>query len=302
MRRRAEAQSVADASPRAHPPVAARLADGRWHFQHGPIDVILELTGERAACERALGACRRRFDTVLDELVGELPELRRPMSEAPRVTGPVAARMLAACAPFAPERFLTAMAAVAGAVADELLACCLLPGIARVVVNDGGDIALHLAPGATARVGICATAGVIGLGRFELTADVPVRGIATSGWRGRSLSLGIADAVTVLAANAAAADAAATLIANAVNCDHPGIVRAPADQIKDDSDLGSRPVTMRVPALPPALRAAALANGRREAEHWRARGLIHAAALFLQGEVAVVSPAHPDARLQGPFA
>ena len=51
-----------------------------------------------------------------------------------------------------------------------------------------------------------------------------MRGIATSGWRGRSFSLGIADAVTVLAATAAEADAAATVIANAVDLPgHPAI-------------------------------------------------------------------------------
>ena len=35
---------------------------------------------------------------------------------------------------------------------------------------------------------------------------MPHRGVATSGWRGRSHSLGIADSVTVVARNAAAAD------------------------------------------------------------------------------------------------
>ena len=68
-----------------------------------------------------------------------------------------------------------------------------------------------------------------------------MRGVATSGWRGRSFSLGIADAVTVLAATAAAADAAATIIANAVDLPgHPAIARRPASELEDDSDLGDR--------------------------------------------------------------
>jgi ApbE superfamily uncharacterized protein (UPF0280 family) len=119
---------------------------------------------------------------------------------------------------------------------------------------------------------------------------MPVRGIATSGWRGRSFSLGIADSVTVLANSAASADAAATMIANAVNCDFAGIIRAPAEQLKDDSDLGSLLVTVDVPPLPPRSIAAALEGGRAEAEYWRDRGIIYAAALFLQGEVEVVLP------------
>jgi hypothetical protein len=73
----------------------------------------------------------------------------------------------------------------------------------------------------------------------EVRYESPVRGIATSGWRGRSFSLGIADSVTVLAATAAEADAAATIIANAVDVAHAGIiVRRPACSLKDDSDLG----------------------------------------------------------------
>ena len=69
-----------------------------------------------------------------------------------------------------------------------------------------------------------------------------MRGIATSGWRGRSFSLGIADAVTVLADRAAAADAAATIIANAVDLPgHPAIVRVPACELAPDSDLGRAP-------------------------------------------------------------
>ena len=94
----------------------------------------------------------------------------------------------------------------------------------------------------------------------------------------------------MLARNAAAADAAATLIANAVNCEVDGILRAPAEQLKDDSDLGNRLVTVDVSVLPSAVKAVALSRGRAEAERWRDRDLIHAAALFLQGAVEVVLP------------
>jgi ApbE superfamily uncharacterized protein (UPF0280 family) len=87
-----------------------------------------------------------------------------------------------------------------------------------------------------------------------------VRGIATSGWRGRSQSLGIADAVTVLARTAAAADAAATLVANAVDIEHPSIRRLPARDVKHDSDLGERLVTVAVEPLPATAIARALSS------------------------------------------
>lgn len=301
-------QGVARLSLDAHAPMFERLGADRWHFQHGPIDLILEARGDRSQCERAVAECQERFADVLPRLVHELDQLRRPADECPSVTGPVARRMLRACAPFAQERFVTPMAAVAGAVADELIGVFRRPGIERAHINNGGDIALHIVPGQAYRVGICSnidprqrspwapdpalsavTPPALD-GILVIDAATPVRGIATSGWRGRSFSLGIADSVTVLAACAAAADVAATLIANAVNCDHPSNMRAPANTLKDDTDLGSRWVTVQVPPLPPALRALALERGRAEAECWRDRGLIHAAALFLQGETRVVLP------------
>ena len=113
---------------------------------------------------------------------------------------------------------------------------------------------------------------------------MPVRGIATSGRHGRSFSLGIADAVTVLARDAPSADAAATLIANAVNVDDPAIVRRPARDLDPDSDLGDLPVVVDVGPLTPAQIAAALDAGVARAEAMRRAGLIEAALLTLAGE------------------
>jgi ApbE superfamily uncharacterized protein (UPF0280 family) len=212
--------------------------------------------------------------------------------------------MLRACRAFAGERFITSMAAVAGAVADHLITCFDRPGIERACINNGGDIAVFLAPGASFRVGICShpkragaagSSGVPLSGAFTIDRHSAVRGIATSGWRGRSFSLGIADSVTVLAADAATADAAATLIGNTVNCRHPAIIRAPADQLKDDTDLGSRLVTVDVPPLPAAAVETAMLAGHEEAERWRERGLIFAAAIALQGRMQVVVPASKSA-------
>jgi uncharacterized protein len=280
-----------------HGAVSARLATGRWHFQHGPIDLIIDVDAPAQVAELCITECWLAFQGILRGLAAELPSLRRPASDRLPLRGPVARRMALACAPFADEVFITPMAAVAGAVADELIRAFQRPGVHRASINNGGDIALHLAHGASYTVGVwpridtAAQAGSApGLdGRFTVAEAMPVRGIATSGWRGRSFSLGLADSVTVLARNGAEADAAATLIANAVNCDAPGIVRAPASQLKDDSDLGGRLVTVAVPTLTPALKLAALKDGRLRAEALRDRGLIHAAALFLQGEVVVVA-------------
>jgi hypothetical protein len=262
-----------------------RFADGRLHLQHGPIDCIVEALGERDEVDTAYAQVIRHFEDILPTLAGELGTLRSPVRAAyPLVRGPVAKRMVAAVWPHR-ETFITPMAAVAGAVADELLAA-LVRGrtVHKAYVNDGGDIALHLDGYAEFDVGIAGNPAMAMLdGGLKVSSASTVRGIATSGWRGRSQSLGIADAVTVLAGTAAAADAAATLIANAVNVDHPAIRRLPARAVKEDSDLGELPVTVEVGALPPAAVEAALDAGTRAALDLRSRGLVVDAYLSLNG-------------------
>ncbi len=273
--------------------VRQRFADGRWHFQHGPIDCIVSAEGDADVVADCTQRAWQRFRGVLDELVAELSLLRADLSSpagarvAPR--GPIARRMVAACRAHATNgRFMTAMAAVAGSVAEELIGCFDEPRIRRAFVNNGGDVALHLGPGASFNVGLFTDPahGLAGLaldGRFSIAADSPVRGIATSGWRGRSFSLGIADSVTVLAATASAADAAATVIGNAVDVDDPRIVRRPANEVRDDSDLGHHLVTCAVPALPLALVEQALQEGAGQARRKIDAGRIVAALLCLQG-------------------
>ena len=176
------------------------------------------------------------------------------------------------------------MAAVAGSVADEILSEMIAAApLARAYVNNGGDIALHLASGSRFDLSVARLDASGEHGRIRVTAADAVRGIATSGRGGRSLSLGIADSVTVLARTAAAADAAATLIANAVDLPgHPGIERVPARELDPDSDLGVRPVVVGCDPLSPVEAEEALARGVVEARRMRESGLIEAAGLFLQ--------------------
>lgn len=274
----------------------ARMDPGgrRLLLQHGPIDLVIEAHGADDAVRIAYRAAVVRFQTVLAELCGELTLLRSPM----RVDGPqpkeaVARRMHAAVAPFAGTTFVTPMAAVAGAVADEILATmCAQAPLRRAYVNNGGDIALHLGSGEHFRVGLVERPDAPHLfGRARVTDDMPVRGVATSGRHGRSFSLGIADAVTVLARTAAMADAAATIIANAVDLPgHPAVIRCPACDVQVDSDLGDRLVTRAVGPLGPDDIDRALAGGLALATRLRDAGLIASAALHLQGVSESVVP------------
>jgi ApbE superfamily uncharacterized protein (UPF0280 family) len=277
------------------------LPDGhRLHLHDGPIDLIVEAFGAEVEVQAAYHAACQRFTTILDELCIELPFLRTALprvaqnansEDGPYPRGAVARRMTAAALPYAAQHFITPMAAVAGAVADEILTTMTAAAqLARAYVNDGGDIALHLSPSQKFVVGMVQRPDRPSLfGTAILEFSQPVRGIATSGWRGRSFSLGIADAVTVLADRAATADAAATIIANAVDLPgHPRILRVPARDLAPDSDLGEIPVTQAVGELTPTEIDEALTKGAATAESLRQQKLIHAAALCLCGETRVV--------------
>jgi len=266
-------------------PTAALLGDGsRLHLQHGPIDLVIGADGNRT---EAFTAAHARFQTVLAELVAELPLLRQKVGGAPK--GMVAQRMHRACAPHGRVMFVTPMAAVAGAVADEVLAAMVRAAApVRAYVNNGGDIAVHLTAG---QVFTVAVAGLDNrpLGRVSLRHGDMARGLATSGHGGRSLSLGIADAVTVLGRSGAEADVAATLIANAVDLPgHPAITRAPARTVQPDSDLGDRLVVTAVGALSRDDCRHALERGLAAAEAMLVQGMIQAAALFLGGQNRVI--------------
>ncbi|MGA8685190.1 MAG: UPF0280 family protein [Candidatus Sulfotelmatobacter sp.] len=270
------------------------LPDGRrLHLHDGPIDLIIEAFGVAGEVNAAYRAAAKRFVTVLDELCGELPLLRqRARAGCPPPVGVIATRMVAAVLPYSERNFITPMAAVAGAVAEEILGSMTSAAtLSRAYVNNGGDIALHLVPGESFAVGMVERPDRPSLfGKVELRSTEPVRGIATSGWRGRSFSLGIADAVTVLADRAAIADAAATIIANAVDLPgHPRVTRVPACDLAPDNDLGDRLVTRGVGELSQDEIAAALNAGVAVADLLLSAGLIRSAALHLCGETRIVS-------------
>ena len=270
----------------------ARLISGnRLHLQHGPIDLVIGADGVPEQVELAYRAAVAAFPSILPALVTQLPMLRTPLSEAAQraATSSVARRMVAAVWPFR-DRFITPMAAVAGSVADEMLGIMgRAATLDRAYVNNGGDIAIHLANSAIFTVGVVGDLAAPGIdARIIIRVGDGIGGIATSGWRGRSQSLGVADAVTVLARTAAEADAAATMIANAVDVDDPAIRRLPAHEVKDDSDLRDLLVTVGVGQLSDEQRAKAISCGADRARQILSKNLIVAAYIQLQGKMVVV--------------
>ena len=269
------------------------LPDGRrLHLNQGPIDLIIQAFGEADEIHQSYDQAMSCFPDILPSLVEELAALRSEFDAEWHAEGAVASRMQAACLSHQ-EVFLTPMAAVAGAVADEVLQTMIAGRVLeKAYVNNGGDIAFHLMEGRSLTAGLVADYHLPNIdGECVLTSDMPVRGIATSGWKGRSFSLGIADSVTVLAKDAAAADVAATLIANTVNADHFSIERCPASEQDPDSDLGDRMVTVAVGVLDQATIDKALNAGEVTASKAEQAGLISAAVLVLQNNFRVIGTA-----------
>ncbi len=270
---------------------AARLSGNRLHLQEGPSDLVIAAFGGPSEIKCAYAAAEEAFDGLLAELASELRTLREPLiAQPPALTGATARRMARACWAFR-SHYITPMAAVAGAVADAVLAAMTTaaPGLERAYVNNGGDIAVLVTPGHPLDIGVVASlarARPEGFIRFYAAPHAAQHfcGIATSGWRGRSFSLGIADAVTVMARSAAEADAAATVIANATNVQDAAVLRRPARDLDPDSDLGALSVTVDVGPLSPDAVAAALASGVRTAEALLRDGLIEGALLALADE------------------
>lgn len=256
-------------------PQSIRLNDGRLQLRHGPIDLIVEAFGSAGEVDAAYLQATKTFSAVLLELVAELGYLRKQHgTHAYEFQGSVAAEMAAVVDVFADDHFVTPMIAVAGAVADYVLHG-MTSGrrLTKAYVNNGGDIAIYLNHEQSFKLGVCANpldGAMVSTASIEQRSDI--RGVATSGWRGRSHSLGIADSVTVLARTAAVADAAATLIANVIDLpDHPMIKRQAATELQPDCDLGDRMVTVDVGDLTSDEVHRALAAGHR-----RARSMIDA--------------------------
>lgn len=263
----------------------------RLHLQHGPIDLIIDAQGHDKSCrDTVFHAAANRFDTVLDEVVHELDALRAPFGQNTRIpSGKIARRMYRATKPHR-ENFVTMMACVAGAVADEVLDAMIGASatLTRAYVNNGGDIAIFLGQGQIYKTAIGTLQGGI-VGHISIGSADGIRGIATSGQGGRSLSMGIAECVTVVARNAADADVAATLIANAVDLPgHPAILRHRACDLDPDSDLGNRQVVYHVPPLSAPEIETALEAGQEVAQTMKDNNLIAGCALFLGGHVRII--------------
>ena len=189
---------------------------------------------------------------------------------------------------------LTPMAAVAGTIADAVANWLFEREATKVIVDNGGDIAVRIAAGESVTVGVRPRVDSGHISHvIKLDSGRSAWGVTTSGVGGRSLTRGIASAVTVLANNASVADAAATAVANACFVEDKGIVQVPAEKIDPNSDLAGIHVTAEVGPLSPDKISIALNTALRKAEYLSQKDVIIGALITLDNVIVISKGMRP---------
>lgn len=257
--------------------------------QWGPMRLLISShVGKISQREMNLRAAEEAFGFL--ERVARLKEiLGKPVDNGPiQLKEPLGAQMLKSVRSIGDSE-LTPMAAVAGTIADGVADFLFGRGMTKVIINNGGDIAVRLMTPNSVRVGLREDVNSEAFNRVVSLAPSPHGekasfGIATSGLGGRSLTRGIASAVTVIAHTASMADAAATAVANASFVEAPGIIRQPAETIDPQTDIPGIPVTVQVKNLDHETRKAAISGSLSLAEKLVRRGAILGAMVVVEGE------------------
>jgi len=256
--------------------------------EYGPMRMHIQAIDHgKPLIDLAIEGGRMAFG-ILEDLARFLPVIKRKALEIDEevIFPAVVRKMIKACKQME-ARDLTPLAAVAGATSDIVADFLIGKGGTKIIVDNGGDVAIRLEGNEKARVGIKTAVDARKPGYLlVIDSETGVGGVATSGLGGRSFTKGIASAVTVLSENSALADAAATVIANATNVDDPAITRRLPETVYPDTDIAGEWVTESVGELPPKKIEEALQKGLTEAYRIHRKGHIKGAFIAIKGNVA----------------
>jgi hypothetical protein len=264
------------------------LPGGSVMVECGPMRLVIDArVGKVPQPQQAVRAADEAV-RFLEAVARSRPFLGRDYRRLmPHITDPLALKMVASVKAVG-DQDLTPMAAVAGTIADAVADFLFERGMTRVLVDNGGDVAIRCGDGEPVAVGIRPNVGnknithavVLGPGRTAW-------GVATSGFGGRSLTRGVVDAATIVAADTSLADAAATAVANASYVTHSAVARKPAEEIDLFTDIAGLQVTDKVGRLPDSTRQEALDRSIRRAEKLIQRKIIFGAFVCVQGKTAM---------------
>ena len=263
---------------------ATVLPGGSVLAESGPMRLVISASiGKVVQTKTALRAAEESYG-FLERVARHRKFLGRQFLETrQQIRDPLALKMISSVLAIGDED-LTPMAAVAGTIADEVADFLFELGMTKVVVDNGGDVAIRADREDPVTVGIRpdvndrAVSYVIGL-----DPDLRSHGVATSGLGGRSLTRGIASAATVVARTASLADAAATAVANASFLEDEQVFRRPAEEIDPYTDIAGLDITVKVGPLSEEMKNRAVSQSIRRAEDLVQRGVILGAFVAVQG-------------------
>lgn len=267
-----------------HDPIQI-LSDGTVLVDYGPMRMFISVSESGKPLVKLAEEGAYLAIQVLEDLAKFLPVIKKKSLdlEVEEAFPDVVRRMIESTKKME-ELDLTPLAAVAGTASDVVADFMYSKGGTKIIVDNGGDIAIRLREGEVARVGI----------KTEIDAKQPtylisidsnmkIGGVATSGLGGRSFTKGIASAATVLSETASLSDAAATVIGNFTNIEDSGITRSLAEKIYPDTDIAGEWVTIKVGKLSQEKIEEALNKGLSKAYSLCQKGFIEGAMIALQG-------------------
>ena len=263
--------------------------------EYGPMRMSIQaLDYGKPLIDLALKGGRMAF-RVLEDLAPFLPVLKKKALrlDVEASFPEVVRRMVEACKRMEVQD-LTPMAAVAGASSDMVADFLISEGGTKIIVDNGGDVAIRLKEDEEVRVGIKTGVDAKKPGcLLVINSRMGVGGVATSGIGGRSFTKGIASAVTVLSENASLADAAATVIGNATYVEDLSVKRCLPETVYPDTDIPGEWVTESVGELSPQRIEEALEKGLAEAYRIYRKGHIKGAFIAVKGKAAWTDSIHP---------
>lgn len=268
------------------------IKEGKVLVDHGPITMVIEsgLRGEPYTYAAVVGA--NKALELLEGLAEELHVAKKYINEIgydQKNKSPLVLKKMIESVEQLDESDFTPMASVAGTFSDLVKAKVFEAGADYVVVNNGGDISYQMPHNREyMRIGIISDlSGNKPTHVIRIKGSSEIHGVATSGFGGRSLTKGIASAVTVLAATGSLADAAATSIANATYCEDASIERCMAEELDYDTDIRGAVVTKNIGDIKQENIEIAVRNGLKRAKALFEKKVILGAVIFLKDHMAV---------------
>lgn len=271
----------------------SRLEGGDVVAEFGPMRLVISaFVGKVPQQQMSVRAAEESF-TYLERLARLKKFLGKRFPRMPAdLKDPIAIKMIRSVQAVGNQN-LTPMAAVAGTIADAVADFLYNRGMTKVVVDNGGDVAVRLERKTSVTVGIRQEIDKQEISNvLSLDSRSSSWGVTTSGLGGRSLTRGIASAATVIARNASLADAAATDVANASYIEDPHVIQVPSEEIDPNTDIPGLNVTIKVGPLNEDKKSLSISRAIKRAEELTNKGIILGALVAVQGKVAMTDFFH----------